>query len=114
MLSYVTRNSGKFQEAATIIPDLKQVTIDLPEIQESDPHKIIDEKIRIASDLVNDDFIVEDVSLALEGLGGLPGPMIKWFEKSLGLNGICNLVDKLGNDRAVMLPRQSRGLQLQR
>lgn len=27
--------------------------------------------------------LVEDVSLCFEGLGGLPGPYIKWFLKSL-------------------------------
>ncbi len=100
MIYYITKNQGKFQEASAIIPGLKQLAIDLPEIQETDPHKIIQEKLLCASKELDGDFIVEDVSLGLEGLGGLPGPMIKWFEKILGIQGFCDLAKKIDDNRA--------------
>lgn len=31
---------------------------------------------------------MEDTSLYLEGLNGLPGPLIKWFLQKIGLEGI--------------------------
>jgi non-canonical purine NTP pyrophosphatase (RdgB/HAM1 family) len=36
--------------------------------------------------------IVEDTSLYIEDLKSLPGPLIKWFLKTLGEEGIFNLL----------------------
>ncbi len=39
--------------------------------------------------------IVEDTSLYLNALNGLPGPLIKWFLEKIGTVGIYNLVNKM-------------------
>ncbi len=41
-------------------------------------------------------FIVEDTSLHFDCLGGLPGPLIKWFLKILGNPGLYGLCAKYG------------------
>ena len=38
--------------------------------------------------------MVEDTSLVLDCLNGLPGPLIKWFLKALGNRGVFELADK--------------------
>ena len=42
MSYFITGNKNKFQEAKLIIPQLEQLDIDLPEIQEIDPQKVIE------------------------------------------------------------------------
>lgn len=100
MIYFITGNKGKFEEAKTIISELEQLEIDLPEIQEIDSKKIIEAKLITATEHHNGEFVVEDTSLALDCINGLPGPMIKWFEKTIGNKGIANLADKLENSKA--------------
>jgi len=99
-LYFITGNKGKFSEAASIIDDLEQIDIDLPEIQDIDAHQIIKAKLEAAFAHHAGPFIVEDTSLYFDGLGGLPGPFIKWFLKTLGNQGLFDLVAKLGNSKA--------------
>lgn len=97
MIYFITGNKGKFEEAKTMIPELEQLDIDLPEIQELDSRKIIEAKLKAASEHHDGEFIVEDTSLSLDCLSGLPGPMIKWFEKAIGNVGIAELANKYTN-----------------
>ena len=99
-LYFITGNRNKFEEAKSILSDLKQLDIDLPEIQEIDAHEIIKAKLCEALKHEKGELIVEDTSLYLDCLNGLPGPLIKWFLKTIGNEGLVNFVQKLGNDRA--------------
>lgn len=101
-IKFITGNSGKFTDAKSVIPYLEQVDFDLLEIQELDPKKIIEEKLREAQKHHEGEFIVEDVSLRVEGLNGLPGPLIKWFLKSVGAEGIAKMASESGNAKAVV------------
>ena len=87
MIQFVTSNKNKFAEAKHIIPELVQLELDLPEIQELDLKKIIEYKIPKDRGAV----VVEDVSLEIKNLNGLPGPLVKWFEKALGAKRIYEL-----------------------
>lgn len=100
MIYFITGNKNKFNEAKTIIDNLKQLEIDLPEIQEFDAHKIIRQKLLEALKHKDSEFVVEDTSLYFDCLNGLPGPLIKWFLEKLGNKGISNIVEKLGNNKA--------------
>ena len=82
-LYFITGSKGKFTEVQFIIPNLKQLNIDLPEIQELDARKIIEAKLQSAFEHHAGEFIVEDTSLYLDCLNGLPGPLIKWFIKTI-------------------------------
>lgn len=83
------------------IVELEMLKIDLPEIQEYDAKKIIERKLQSAINLHPDkELIVEDTSLHLNCLNGFPGPLIKWFEKTLGYQKIFDLCSSLGDCKA--------------
>jgi len=91
MITFLTGSANKFAEIQAFIPDLVQKDMDLPDIPELDPHKVIKAKLEAALTHFEGECIVEDTSLYIEGLGGLPGPLIKWFMKSLGFAGLAEL-----------------------
>jgi inosine/xanthosine triphosphate pyrophosphatase family protein len=78
-IQFITGNKNKFAEAQKIISNLEQLDVDLPEIQEIDAKKVIEAKLQEARNLFEGEFVVEDTSLYLDCLNGLPGPLIKWF-----------------------------------
>lgn len=99
-LTFITGNANKFAEARAIIPTLVRLDMDLPEIQEIDPCAVIAAKLREARKRQRGEFVVEDTSLMLGCLGGLPGPLIKWFLVAVGNRGLAEMAQKLGNDQA--------------
>jgi non-canonical purine NTP pyrophosphatase (RdgB/HAM1 family) len=101
MIKFITGNANKFLEVVNILPEVEQLDIDLPEIQSLDPQEIIAFKLKAALEHVPEGHImVEDTSLYFEGLNGLPGPLIRWFMKGLGREGLAKLVISTGNNRA--------------
>lgn len=84
-----------------MLPGVKQLDIDLPEIQSIDAKEIIKTKLLEAQKHKKGEFIIEDTSLYLDCLNGLPGPLIKWFLGKLGNTGLYHIVKKLGNNKAV-------------
>ena len=99
-LFFITGNKKKFDEVKAILPFIEKLDIDLPEIQEMDPKIIIKSKLLEALNHEKGEFIVEDTSLSMECLNGLPGPLIKWFLATIGNMGLVDLAEKFGNDRA--------------
>ena len=100
-LYFVTANQDKFLEARLILPQLEQLNLELPEIQELNSRVIIEHKLnsaRAARPACS--ILVDDTALHLECLGGLPGPLIKWFLKALGPAGLAQLAQRGGNSRA--------------
>ena len=91
---FITGNKGKLTEVQSIIPDLEGYDIDLPEIQEIDARKVIEAKLLEARKHHSGEFIVEDTSLYFDAIPGLPGPLIKWFLKTIDNQGMADLVDK--------------------
>lgn len=94
MIYFITGNKGKLAEAKEFIPELEGLDIDLPEIQEIDPRKVIEAKLLEASKHHSGEFVVEDTSLYFDAIPGLPGPLIKWFLKTINNQGMASLVDK--------------------
>lgn len=99
-LYFITANKNKFEEVKSILSTVEQLDIDLPEIQEIDAKIIIKEKLLAALQHQKGEFIVEDTSLYFDALNGLPGPLIKWFMETMGKEGLADLTQKLGNDKA--------------
>lgn len=88
-LYFLTGNQNKLREVQEMLEqEVKQLDIDLPEMQELDSHKIIEAKMNEAIKHHKGRFIVEDTSLVFEGLNGLPGPLVKWFLTSIGIEGL--------------------------
>ncbi len=99
-IQFITGNVNKFKEAQTIVSSLEQLDIDLPEIQEIDAKEIIKAKLKEAQKHHKGSLVVEDTSLYLDCLNGLPGPLIKWFEKSIGNKGLYDIAHKYDNYNA--------------
>ena len=91
-LYLITGNQDKFQEVKLIIPEIEQLDLDLDEIQSTDPRVVIKHKLLEASKHQSGNFLVEDTSLEIEALNGLPGTLIKWFLQKLEPRGVAELV----------------------
>ncbi|NCN86842.1 non-canonical purine NTP pyrophosphatase [archaeon] len=100
-LYFITENEKKIKEIQALLPYVKQMNLGLPEIQENNSKKIIEEKLKTAHKLYpNLEFIVDDTSLYFDALNGLPGPLIKWFLEKNSLKELYNICDKLKNYNA--------------
>lgn len=99
-LKFITGNEFKYNEAKKVIPSLKKIDLDLPEIQELDAEVIITEKLSEAAKTHSGSFVVEDISLCFEAWDGLPGPLIKWFLKALGTDGVYKMLEPYQNHLA--------------
>lgn len=102
-MKFITGNKGKFEELKFFFPNLEQIKLDLPEIQELDAHKVIKAKLDEAQKHIKKgtEIIIEDTSVYIQELNLLPGPFIKWFLDSLGIDGIWKIVEKLASKDAV-------------
>lgn len=96
MIYFITGSEGKLREAKSIISELEQFDVDLVEIQSIDAKKVIEAKLQEASKHKEGSFIVEDTSLYFDCLNGLPGPLIKWFMKTIGNGGLAEIAAKVG------------------
>ena len=91
-LVFVTSNLGKLHEAEAILDrKLDHRALDLPELQTLDLAEVVRSKALAAWEQLGRPVLVEDTSLELAGLGGFPGPLIKWLLESVGPEGICRI-----------------------
>jgi inosine triphosphate pyrophosphatase len=88
---FVTGNSHKLREVEAILGTMRHVDLDLPELQELEPRKVVIAKAQAALTQGYSPVLIEDTSLSLTALNGLPGPLIKWFLKALGGEGVYQL-----------------------
>ncbi|MBI3888829.1 non-canonical purine NTP pyrophosphatase [Candidatus Nomurabacteria bacterium] len=97
-ITYITGNPKKAEYLANLLdfPILHQ-KVDLDEIQSLDLKKIVKHKVRQAYDLIKKPVVVEDTNLEFKGLGGLPGPFIRYFLEQMSEEDICSLLN--GKDR---------------
>jgi non-canonical purine NTP pyrophosphatase (RdgB/HAM1 family) len=98
-LYFITGSKNKFEEVKAIVDDVEQFELDLTEIQEIDAHKVISTKLFESQAALKEhkQVIVEDTSLYLDALNGLPGPLIKWFMKTVGNEGLYKIASAFGN-----------------
>ncbi|KAI0120037.1 inosine triphosphate pyrophosphatase [Nemania sp. FL0031] len=94
-LNFITGNANKLSEVRAILEPagvvVRNQALDLPEVQGT-VEDVTREKCRVAADLVGGPVLVEDTCLCFNALNGLPGPYIKWFMKSIGHEGLNNLL----------------------
>jgi len=80
-----TTNKDKLSEINQILgTNHKLSKIDVPEIQSLDIDKVITEKAKAAYEKVKKPILVEDISLEIQSLNGLPGPFVKFFLQPWG------------------------------
>ena len=97
---FVTGSEFKFKEACAVIPELEQLEMDLPEIQDLNPKAVIEAKLEEAAKHHDGDFVVEDTSLSLDALNGFPGTLIKWMLEAVKPEGMYRLAQQAGNQQA--------------
>lgn len=97
---FVTSNPNKWQEAQRILGyAIQRAELDLEEVQADTVAAVARAKAEQAYAALRCPVIVEDAGIELYGLGGFPGPFIKFWEKLGGLASICRAADGLGDRR---------------
>ena len=103
----VTGNEHKHREAQAILAasggndPLERIALDLPEIQAATTRDVALAKAHAAFAILGKPVIVEDAGFELVGLGGFPGPFIKYWEQLGGLASICRAADGLTDRGAI-------------
>ncbi len=92
-LVFVTSRAEKALEAARLGFDIERLDLDLPEPQALDPSEIVEAKARAAYALLARPVLVEDSGLAIHAWGGFPGALVKWLERSAGVEGLARMLD---------------------
>ena len=93
----VTGNVNKWREAERILGfAIERVELELDELQAESVSAVALGKAEAAFRKLGRKVIVEDAGVELIGLGGFPGPFIKYWEKLGGLSSICRAADGLG------------------
>jgi len=100
-LVFVTSNLDKLREAEAVLGrKLDHRALDLPEIQSLDLSEVVRAKASMAWERLRRPVLVEDTGLELIGLGGFPGPLIRWMLASVGPAGICRIAHTFEDPRA--------------
>mgnify|MGYP001160899463 CR=1 FL=1 len=101
-LHFVTSNSNKFRELSEMLDStLSHIQLDLQEIQTTDMHELVKFKLRQAYDYAQAPVIVEDTSLYFEAWNKLPGPLVKFFLKNLGLSKMVRALSEFNSNSAL-------------
>ena len=102
-LKFVTGNPNKLREAQEILGiQMEQVEVDhLHEIQTNDIRQLVEHKVTQAWKALKCPVLVEDSGLVFTAWNGLPGALVKWFEKSVGCEGMLKMLESFDNRQAV-------------
>ena len=93
VLTFITGNPAKAEQLGIHLDHpVAHQAVDLAEVQSLDLAEVVESKVRAAHEIVGGLVLVEDTSLVFDGLGRLPGPLIKWFLQELGNDGLCDLL----------------------
>ena len=92
-LVFVTSRPEKAREAQRLGFEIERLDLELPEPQALDPSQIVTEKARSAYAILSRPVLVEDSGLAIRAWGGFPGALVKWVEKSAGVQAIARMLD---------------------
>lgn len=102
-ITVVTSNENKLGEINEILgTNHKLSNIEIPEIQSLDVDEVITVKAKTAYEKIKRPVLVEDVSLEIKALKGLPGTFVKYFLNTLGTEGTVKLVGNLKTDTTVI------------
>jgi non-canonical purine NTP pyrophosphatase (RdgB/HAM1 family) len=94
-VTFITGNANKAKRLKEYLKiEMLHKAVDLPEIQSLNIREVVEHKVREAYKYVQGPVLVEDVGLQFFALGELPGPLIKWFLKSIDNPGLCKLLDQ--------------------
>lgn len=100
---FVTGNQYKADKLNQLLGlSLEHQSVHLDEIQAMNSEVVTEHKARQAFEILQKPVLVEDTTLEIAALGGLPGPFIKFFiEQSNGGEMICRMLDGFSDRSAV-------------
>ncbi len=102
-LVFVTSNLDKLREAEAVLGcKLDHRALEIDEVQSLDLEEVVRRKAASAHGRLGVPVLVEDTSLELAGLGGFPGPLIRWLLACVGPAGICRLAGCFDDPRATV------------
>ena len=94
-LVVVTSNKNKLREINQILGTNHKVSkIDIDEVQSLDLDEVITKKAKAAYQKIKKPVLVEDISMNIKAIKGLPGTFVKFFLYTAGTEGTVKL---LGN-----------------
>ena len=100
-LHFVTSNENKRRELETLLGEpLGQESFELLELQTSVLEDITRHKLHAAFEHLQKPVVVEDTSLYFLAWNELPGPLVKWFLKNLGPDGMVQALKPFRDFRA--------------
>ena len=95
-LLFVSSNTHKFKESKEILKSfgvsIQFFKLNLVEIQSNSIREIAIKKAQDAFSKCKKPLIIEDDGLHIDSLGGFPGPYSSYVQKTIGNQGILNLV----------------------
>ena len=102
-VKFVTGNENKLREAREILGmEIEAADAgELPELQTISVEEVIRHKAEEAYKILGAPLIVEDSGLVFTAWNGLPGALVKWFEKSVGNEGLLKMMGTESDRRAV-------------
>lgn len=94
-LTIVTSNAKKAEQIGFFLGiPVKTEALEIDEIQSLDLLRVMESKAKAAYAKLNVPLIIDDVSLEIDELKGLPGPLVRWFLETIGTEGLCRLADQ--------------------
>jgi XTP/dITP diphosphohydrolase len=98
VLYFITSNKGKYNEAKEKFSEISSIDIiqknlNYPEIQADSLEEVIEYGIEYLKERVDEPFIIEDAGLFIDHLKGFPGVYSAYVFKTIGCQGILNLLD---------------------
>lgn len=98
---FATGNANKAREAGDILGiSIERVEVEgLYEIQTQDLDELVRHKCQQAYESINSPVMVEDSGLLFRAWKGLPGPLVKWFEDTVGCEGMLKMLQSF-DDRS--------------
>ena len=102
---FVTGNPNKVKEACEILGlDLDSVQVEgLYEIQTPDLDEVVRHKAQQAYSVLQRPVMVEASGLVFHAWNGLPGALVKWFEETVGCQGMLKMVNAFEDRRVTAI-----------
>ncbi len=90
---FVTTNKNKLREARQITGiNLKNVALNIHEIQAVNVAQVVEEKAKQAYEKVRKPVVVDDTGFFIKAWGGFPGALSKWLFQYMSNDEICKML----------------------